>query len=81
MHEDQESHKAPEAASGLNDGLGESVLIFATPVRTRSNTPVTFRLAKHKDGTLVLQGGFHWQEGWSAHGIDWEDLPTLGLDT
>lgn len=49
------------------------------PCRTESNTPSTYRLAKKLDGTLVLQGGYRWTEGWSNHGITWKDLPTIEL--
>ena len=80
--ENHESDEKPVAlGSELNGGLGPGLAVAnIAPARMRSNMPITFRLAKRKNGEIVLQGGFHWQEGWNKAGIDWEDLPTVELD-
>lgn len=59
---------------------GSSVAIRSSPLAVKSSTPVKYRLARRKDGTIVLQGCFQIS---SPHGceIEWEDLPTVELDT
>ena len=37
--------------------------------------PNAYRLLQKKDGTLVLQGRFHWERG-DEYGYAWEDIPT-----
>ena len=59
----------------LYDGL----VTIAGPVRVESGTPTAYRLKKQVNGTVILQGLFHWQEG-MAGGMDWRDLPTVEGD-
>jgi hypothetical protein len=47
-------------------------------VRTGSNMPTQYRLARKPDGELVLQGGFSWWCG-NESGVEWRDLPTVEL--
>lgn len=49
------------------------------PLRMESTVPSNFRLAQHKNGTLVLQGAFVWQQGQNG-GVEWRNLETIQLD-
>lgn len=53
-------------------------LYFSTTVATKEVTvfPINYRLAKKEDGTLILQGCFHWRQGTSG-GQEWKDLETV----
>jgi hypothetical protein len=48
-------------------------------IRSLSNTPSNFRLAKKKDGTLILQGAFKYWEIYKE-GYVWQDIPTVEWD-
>ena len=43
--------------------------------RIENITPVAYRLRK-KNGELVLQGAYFWQQGKDC-GHDWRDIPTV----
>jgi hypothetical protein len=38
--------------------------------------PTAYRLMQKKDGQLVLQGAFRWEQGVNG-GFDWQDIPTV----
>ena len=74
------------AASALSAGLcisgtltGPFTMATTAPTRTEKIAPDAYRLAKHPDGTLVLQGAYFWQEGWNTYGHEWRDIPTVDL--
>jgi len=48
-----------------------------TTVRSGSNSPVEYRLAK-KNNELILQGYYSWSQG-DICGGDWKDIPTITL--
>jgi hypothetical protein len=50
-----------------------------TPTRMEQKTPSEYRLARKPDGTLVLQGAYHWTQGWDGHGFEWRDIPTVDI--
>ena len=49
--------------------------------RVKNQTAVAYRLARKKDGSIILQGCFQWQEGWDKSGHDWEEIPIVDLAT
>lgn len=51
----------------------------AAPRRIENTTPSEYRLARKRDGTLVLQGAYMWQEGFNKYGHEWRDIPTVEL--
>lgn len=48
--------------------------------RVQEGKPSQYRLARKKDGSLILQGGYFWYEG-TETGISWEEIPIVDLDT
>jgi len=67
MHADELPQYAVKRASSV------------APVRYERNAPDFYRLARMKDGTLVLQGAFYWQQGWTSTGHEWRDVPTVDI--
>lgn len=47
-------------------------------MRTEEGTPRLFRYARYPDGSVRLQGGYVWQEGWSG-GVTWRDVGTVDV--
>ena len=45
-------------------------------IKTGSSKPDVYRLLKKKNGELVLQGMFTWNDGNNKFGYDWKDIPT-----
>lgn len=62
-----------------NKGSGIKVLSDSAPCRTQSLSPVEYRLARKKDGSIILQGAFEWRDG-SRHGILWDEVPIHELE-
>lgn len=50
-----------------------------TAARVESSVPVQYRLAR-RNGNLILQGCYQWQQGFDSSGFEWRDIPTLDLD-
>ena len=48
------------------------------PARIESSTPSSYRLVR-RNGVLILQGAFQWQEGSDA-GWTWRDIPTVVME-
>lgn len=70
--------KPDSTAASASDVMAGTISITEPP-RTENLTPTAYRLAKKSDGTLVLQGAYMWREGWSSHGYEWRDIPTVDL--
>jgi len=58
---------------GCNNILGISGVVAA---RVENMKPELYRLCRKKNGALVRQGCFTWQEG-TTHGHEWRDLQTV----
>lgn len=64
---------------GSDTAIGGSGLmnpIFTVPERIEHRTPSAYRPCRKKDGRLVLQGAYEWEEG-AAHGYEWRDIPEV----
>lgn len=55
--------------------------IAVGPSRIESSIPTLYRLAKTSDGTLILQGGYRWQQGFTNTGITWRDIETVPYES
>lgn len=78
MHniEDIKKEGLPPGISGF---IAEGVMLTGHVLRAprmSSSVPCMYRQVRYGDDpTVVLQGGYQWQEGWSDSGIDWRDMP------
>ena len=50
------------------------------PLKVMNMTPVMYRPARKKDGTIILQGAFQCQEGWNQPTIEWQEIPIVDLE-
>ena len=46
------------------------------PARIEYKTPVMYRLFRKKNGDIILQGAFKWEEG-EMVGYEWRDIPEV----
>ena len=46
------------------------------PVKSESLIPSSYRLAYTPEGEMVLQGAFHWTQGFAMGGFVWKTIPT-----
>lgn len=62
------------------NGLISGTFVTGTlsPMRIENLAPAQYRLAK-KNGVLILQGAYHWSEGFTKNGFEWRDIPTVDL--
>jgi hypothetical protein len=44
--------------------------------KTEAATPSSYRLAYTPEGEMVLQGAFHWTQGFAMGGFVWKTIPT-----
>ena len=60
------------------DELTTTISLSKTTVaaHVESTIPSGYRLMKKKDDTIVLQGAYHWSEGFKD-GHEWRDIPTI----
>lgn len=47
------------------------------PSMVEEQFPRDFRYLRKRDGTVVLQGAYHWMRGWNEHGYSWRDIPIV----
>lgn len=82
MNDDNGGVPASTAGLGVTSTVtGPFTMANIAAARTEKTSPDGYRLAKKPDGTLVLQGAYFWQEGWSAHGYVWRDITTVDWET
>ena len=46
------------------------------PVRTEKLSPDLYRLARKRNGEIILQGAYFWQEG-NEYGHEWREIPMI----
>jgi hypothetical protein len=44
--------------------------------KIEATTPSSYRLAYTLEGEMVLQGAFHWTQGFAMGGFVWKTIPT-----
>ena len=49
-------------------------------VKVEQNIPTAYRLARKKDGTIVLQGAYQWSQGLQG-GFEWREVQMVDFDT
>ena len=62
------------------DRLATVATIPDSWARFESINPSGYRLVRKRNGEMVLQGAFHWQQGFSTSGFEWRDIPTVDVD-
>ena len=48
-------------------------------VRSEESAPRYYRQVQYPDGRIVMQGAYHWFEGWRS-GVVWRDMPVVLVD-
>lgn len=60
----------------MNETAKQLPIGKVTAARTEHHAPAAYRLLQKKDGTLVLQGAYYWNQG-ARYGHEWRDIPTV----